>query len=120
MILSLICYVIFSVVIVVCFHFLYKFGIDNFTTKKIKYLGQFHNQKYQEIIDELRKHTSNIAVNHQNAAHLPFFGVDSIFPNNEFESKEKNGNFQDTNTYISDLEKTQLEESLMNFAKTLE
>lgn len=124
MILTLLLYVIFSVIIVVSFHFIYNFGIDNYTTKKIKYLGQFQNQKYQEIIDELKK-TKNYATQVAPCSvklRTPPLGAPAFLPKSEIsEAKSPHTTeavFEDTNDYVSDLQKKQLEESLMNFIKS--
>jgi hypothetical protein len=47
-------YVLYSIIIILGLHFGYNYLIDNYTIKKIKYLGRFENQKYQEILQELK------------------------------------------------------------------
>ena len=54
MLFDIIYYVFISVIIILFFHFFYNYLKDNYTTKKIRYLGQFQNEKYQEIINELK------------------------------------------------------------------
>lgn len=36
-------------------HFIYNYLRDTYTTKRVRYLGQFQNEKYSEIINELKK-----------------------------------------------------------------
>lgn len=54
LIFNLVSYIIFSIVIMVSIHYVYNFLKDNFTIKKIRYLGKFQNEKYQEILNELK------------------------------------------------------------------
>jgi predicted ATP-binding protein involved in virulence len=37
--------------------------IDYYTIKKVKYLGRFENQKYQEILHELKKNNNDFLSN---------------------------------------------------------
>jgi hypothetical protein len=41
-----------------------------FTVKKIKYLGVFENEKYQEIINELKKNEDKLVVEPQLTAEM--------------------------------------------------
>lgn len=52
-------YVLYSIIIILGLHFGYNYLIDNYTIKKIKYLGRFENQKYQEILHELKNNNNN-------------------------------------------------------------
>ena len=53
LLINLVSYTIFSIIIMVFVHFVYNFLKDNYTTKKVRFLGKFQNEKYQEILNEL-------------------------------------------------------------------
>lgn len=47
-------YILFSTILMLLLHYLYDYLKKHSTTKKVRYLGQFQNTKYQEILSELR------------------------------------------------------------------
>jgi hypothetical protein len=51
--------VLYSIIIILGLHFGYNYLIEYFTIKKVKYLGRFENQKYQEILHELKNNNNN-------------------------------------------------------------
>lgn len=55
MILKILCWICLSVSLCVSVHYIIISLNRIFTVKKIKYLGVFENEKYQEIINELKK-----------------------------------------------------------------
>ena len=55
MILKILCWICLSMTLCVSVHYIIISLNSSFTVKKIKYLGVFENEKYQEIINELRK-----------------------------------------------------------------
>lgn len=61
-------YIITSIVMVICSHLTYNYLSNTFTTKRIRYLGQFQNEKYLEIINELKNHelSDNIEKHYSN------------------------------------------------------
>ena len=55
MILKILCWICLSMSLCVTVHYMIIRLNSIFTVKKIKYLGVFENEKYQEIINELKK-----------------------------------------------------------------
>ena len=55
MILKILCWICLSMSLCVSVHYIIISLNSSFTVKKIRYLGVFENEKYQEIINELRK-----------------------------------------------------------------
>ena len=55
MIFETLCWVCLSIALCVSVHFVIIRVNGIYTTKKIKYLGEFENEKYQEIINQLQK-----------------------------------------------------------------
>ena len=82
---NLITYILFSIMIMVAIHFFYNFLKDNLTTKKVRYLGQFQNEKYQELLNELKNKEINEEIK---------------------ENKEEN------NDFISSIDKAEMQKSL--------
>lgn len=56
-------YVLYSIIIILGLHFSYNYLIEYFTIKKVKYLGRFENQKYQEILLELKNKNNDFLSN---------------------------------------------------------
>jgi hypothetical protein len=54
LLLNLFSYSIFSLIFIFCIHYIYDYLKSNHTRKKIVYLGQLQNEKYQEILNELK------------------------------------------------------------------
>ena len=48
-------WIFLSAVIWILIHFTYDYIIKSFSVKKIIHLGRFENEKYQEILTELKK-----------------------------------------------------------------
>lgn len=84
---TLFLYVFSSIIIMISIHYMYDFIKNNYTKKKIRYLGQFQNTKYQEILHELK--------------------------NREKENKIINIH-ENNHDYISSIEKDEMEQSLLN------
>jgi hypothetical protein len=55
MFLKILCWICLSVSLCVSVHYIIISLNSVFTVKKIKYLGVFENEKYQDIINELKK-----------------------------------------------------------------
>jgi hypothetical protein len=55
--------VLYSIIIILGLHFSYNYLIEYFTIKKVKYLGRFENQKYQEILLELKNKNNDFLSN---------------------------------------------------------
>lgn len=70
-------------------HYTYNFLKEFSTTKKIRYLGQFQNSKYQDILSELRKRENGEATNIKELVH-------------------------ENSDFISSLEKEEMQQSLLN------
>jgi hypothetical protein len=51
-------YIVFSIAIIYTLHNLYTILKNCFTVKKIRFQGEFQNEKYQEILVELKNHKS--------------------------------------------------------------
>ena len=60
MILDIIFCIFISILMIISLHSFYYYLKDNYTIKKIKYLGQFQNEKYQEIINELKNQSPKL------------------------------------------------------------
>ena len=52
-------YAIYSLIIILCLHFLYDYFINNFTHKNEKDVLSIQTQKYKKIIDDLTKENEN-------------------------------------------------------------
>ena len=61
MLFDIVLYMVLSIIAILSFHLIYNYLKDNYSTKKVKYLGRFQNEKYKEILNELRnKHEPEI------------------------------------------------------------
>jgi hypothetical protein len=80
-------YIFSSIIAMISIHYLYDFIKGNYTKKKIRYLGQFQNTKYQEILNELK--------------------------NREIGNKLINID-ENNHDFISSIEKDEMEQSLLN------
>jgi len=70
MILKILCWICLSVSLCVSVHYIIISLNRIFTVKKIKYLGVFENEKYQEIINELKKNEDKLVVEPQLTAEM--------------------------------------------------
>jgi CRISPR/Cas system CSM-associated protein Csm4 (group 5 of RAMP superfamily) len=99
-------YIITSIVIVICSHFIYNYLRDTYTTKRIRYLGQSQNEKYLEIINELKKKCQE---NHENYV---------IKENHISEEKQENYISEETQEKQKEMEtEDDMQQSLINFIK---
>ena len=70
--------------ILVLLHYLYEYLKDSFTTKKTKDLVKIHQDKYQEILDELRTGAQDSSQSQEN---IPYINIgadtDDVFPTDQ-------------------------------------
>lgn len=70
-------------------HLFYNYLKNNYTTKKVKCLGKFENEKYLEILNELKN------------------------------KKQKNVKIKNDEDYVSKEDKIRIEDSLFEYVKTV-
>ena len=68
--------------ILVLLHYLYEYFKDSFTTKKTKDLVKIHQDKYQEILDELRTGAQSQEINTYTDADIVVDSND-VFPTDQ-------------------------------------
>ena len=70
--------------ILVLLHYLYEYLKDSLTTKKTKDLVKIHQEKYQEILDELRAGAQESS---QSQEIIPYINIgvdtDDVFPTDQ-------------------------------------
>ena len=82
-------YSIISLLLLRFLHLFYNYLKNNYTTKKVKCLGKFENEKYLEILNELKN------------------------------NKQKNVKINNDEDYVSKEDKIRIEDSLFEYVKTV-
>ena len=74
--------IITSIIIVVLLHYLYTYLKDTYTTKVEKDVAKFHHEKYQEILEELKKppepHIGNVTSPNIDKGFLPNKDIEEL------------------------------------------